>query len=77
MFYNSTYQLGGLPATEGNGIVSLVPRTEWCSVDGNDASLHECLGTHQLVVAGIVDHIDDSGLAGHSYNRDKTCNIFM
>merc|ERR1719167_1093836 len=52
-----------LPA-ERRGVVGLVPLTEWRRVDGNDGVLDEGLGTHQLVVAGVVDGIDDTRFTG-------------
>ena len=52
-----------LPA-ERRGVMGLVPLTERRRVDGNDGVLDERLGTHQLVVAGVVDGIDDTRFTG-------------
>lgn len=67
----NTYHLDALLATQVLGVVGLVPGTEWCSIDQHDAILHQRLGTHQLVVRGIVDHIDNTSLAGAIYGRPK------
>ena len=44
--------------------MGLVPLTERRRVDGNDGVLDEGLGTHQLVVAGVVDGVDDASFTG-------------
>ena len=44
--------------------MSLIPGTEWGGVDGDNAALHESLGSHQLVVASIVHDINDTCLSG-------------
>lgn len=41
--------------------MGFVPLSEWCRVDHDDTILHESLCSDELVVAGIVDNIDDSG----------------
>lgn len=43
--------------------MGLVPLPVWKAVDEDDAVLHQGLGSDQLVVGGIVDHINDPGLA--------------
>lgn len=43
--------------------MSLIPLPVWEAVDEDDAVLHQGLGSDQLVVGGIVDHVDDPGLA--------------
>lgn len=58
-----TYQLGSLLASQRSGVVSLIPLPEWKAVNKDDAVLHQGLGSDQLVVGGIVDHINDPGLA--------------
>lgn len=58
-------ELSAFLMTEGEGIVSLVPLSEGCSVDNDDGVLHQSLGTDQLVVASIVDDVDDPRLAGN------------
>ena len=52
-----------LPA-ERRGVMRLVPLTERRRVDGNDGVLDEGLGTHQLVVASVVDGVDDASFTG-------------
>ena len=44
--------------------MGLVPLSEGCGVDLNDAVLHQCLGTDELIVAGIVDYVQDTAFAG-------------
>ena len=51
-----------LPA-DRRGIVRFVPLTERRGVDGDDGVLDEGLGSDQLVVAGVVDGVDDTRLA--------------
>ena len=40
------------------------PLTEGGSIDDDDGVLDEGLGPDQLVVASVVDNVDDPGLAG-------------
>lgn len=42
--------------------MSLIPLPVGKAVDEDDAVLHQGLGSDQLVVGGIVDHINDPGL---------------
>lgn len=42
--------------------MTLIPLPVWEAVDEDDAVLHQGLGSDQLVVGGIVDHVDDPGL---------------
>ena len=44
--------------------MSLVPLSEWDGVDLNNSTLGQSLCTDQLVVARVVDDVDDSGLSG-------------
>jgi len=55
-------QFDSLLPAERRGVMSLVPLAEGRSVDGDDGVLDERLSTHQLVVAGVVDGIDDTRL---------------
>lgn len=64
ILHKHTYQLDSLLATELQGVVVLVPASERRTVDEDDAVLHQRLGSHQLVVGGVVHHIDNTGLAG-------------
>ncbi|TNN88550.1 hypothetical protein EYF80_001333 [Liparis tanakae] len=52
-----------LAVVTGSGKVCLIPLPEGKAVDEDDAVLHQGLGSDQLVVGGIVDHINDPGLA--------------
>ena len=51
-----------LPA-DRRGVMRFVPLTERRGVDGDDGVLDEGLGSDQLVVAGVVDGVDDTRLA--------------
>ena len=44
-------------------VVLEVPLSEGVGIDGDNGILHESLGSHKLVVGGIVDDVEDSGLA--------------
>jgi len=56
-------KLDALLPAERRGVVRLVPLTERGGVDGNDGVLDESLGSHELVVAGVVHGVDDTRLA--------------
>ena len=58
-----SYQLS-LLAAERNCVMGLIPGTEWGGVDGDNAAFYESLGSHQLVVTGIVHDINDTSLSG-------------
>jgi hypothetical protein len=55
--------LGALALAKGLTVVGLVPLAEGSSIDLDDGRLDKGLSTDELVVAGIVDNIDDTGLA--------------
>ena len=57
-------QLGALLAAQRRGVVALVPLPEGGRIDDDDGVLDEGLGSHQLVVAGVVDDVNDPGLPG-------------
>merc|ERR1719278_142494 len=57
-------ELCALLAAQGQREVRLVPLSEGGGVDNDDSVLDEGLGPDQLVVGGIVDDVDDPGLAG-------------
>ena len=57
--------------SNGHGIMSLVPLTEWGSVDGDDGVLDESFRPHQLVVAGVVDGVDDTRLTGDRFRTPR------
>ncbi|GMR37206.1 hypothetical protein PMAYCL1PPCAC_07401, partial [Pristionchus mayeri] len=56
-------ELDSLLAANRLGIVGLVPLTERNGIDGDDGVLHKGLRADELVVGGVVDSIDDTGLA--------------
>lgn len=66
---NLIYLLGGLLEAQNNTVVLLVPLTEGSGVNLDDGVLHQGVGADQLVVAGVVDHTQDTGLAGNSCTK--------
>jgi len=56
--------LGSLLDSDGASVVGLVPLLERVGVDEDNGSLHEGLGTHELVVGGVVVYVKDPDLAG-------------
>ena len=56
-------QLYSLLATDGQGVVRLVPLAERRRIDGDDGVLDERLGSDQLVIAGVVNGVDDTRLS--------------
>jgi hypothetical protein len=56
--------LGLPPAAEGSTVVCLVPLSEWSSIDLDDGGAGQGVGTDELVVGGVVDDTDDTGLLG-------------
>uniref|UniRef100_A0A6G5A2U5 Putative secreted protein n=1 Tax=Rhipicephalus microplus TaxID=6941 RepID=A0A6G5A2U5_RHIMP len=56
-------QLGTLLAPQGQCVVGLVPLPEGGGINHDDGILHKGLGSDELVVARIVDHVNDTGLA--------------
>jgi hypothetical protein len=53
-----------LAGTNGGGVVRLIPLAERGSIDLDDGVLDQGTGTDQLVVGGVVDNSNDTGLAG-------------
>ena len=53
----------GLLDVKVDAIVIDIPLREGSGVDLDDAVLDESVGSHQLVVGGIVDDVKDTGLA--------------
>ena len=45
-------------------IVEPLPLSEGGSIDDNNGVLDESLSSHQLIVSGVVDNVDDPGLSG-------------
>lgn len=60
--------LGGLGSSllQGSGVVLLVPLLERSSVDLNDGTLDQSVGSDQLVASSIVSDTNDTGLASNS-----------
>jgi hypothetical protein len=57
--------------TNLNSVVGLVPRFERVSINEDNSSLHQGLGTDQLVVGGIVDDIQDTNLASANFGTPR------
>ena len=49
------------------GVVLFEPGLEGRSIDGNNTTLHDGVGTHEFVVGSVVDNVQDLGLGGESY----------
>ena len=47
--------LAGLLATKGDRVVVLIPATEGGSINQNDGSLNQCLGSYKFVVGSVVN----------------------
>lgn len=58
-----THQLRILLSPQRQGIVALVPLPERRRINNNDCIFHQGLGAHQLIVASVVDHVNDTRLA--------------
>jgi hypothetical protein len=56
--------LGLPPAAEGLAVVGLVPLTEGSGIDLDDGGLGEGVCADKLVVGGVVDDTNDTGLLG-------------
>ncbi len=57
------YQLCPFLAAQWNGVVGFIPLPEGCAVHQNNAVLHQGLGSHKLIVGGIVHNVNDPGFA--------------
>merc|ERR1712002_236001 len=60
-------QFDTLLTSKRDGIVSLIPLTERCGVNLNNATLYQSLGTYILIVRGVVNHINDTSSAGNCF----------
>jgi hypothetical protein len=61
---NLLTSLGLPPAAEGGAVVGLVPLSEGGGVDLDDSGAGQGVGADKLVVGGVVDDTDDTGLLG-------------
>ena len=68
---NLANQLCALLAPQGQSVVGLVPLTEGGRINDDDGILHKGLGTDELVVGGVVDNVDDTGLPGAGWLKGK------
>jgi hypothetical protein len=59
----------GLLNTNLDTIVLFVPGLERSGINLDDGVLHQSLGTHQLVVGGVVHNIKDTSLVGGDYHN--------
>ena len=53
------------------GVVLLEPGLEGGGIDLDNASLHDGVGTHELVVGGVVHNVQDLSLGGESYKSHR------
>ena len=69
--FSGALNIKGRIARQQQLIVEPLPLSEGCSIDDYDGVLHESFGSDQLVVAGIVDNINDPGLAGNGFRTPR------
>src|SRR5690554_1358057 len=60
-----------LAGTNGGGVVSLVPLAERGGINLDDGVLDQGTGTDQLVVRGVVDNGNDTGLARDGFGTPR------
>ena len=58
-------------------VVSVDVVNEWGSIDEDDTVLNEGLGSDKLIVSGVVDGIDDSGLSGESFGSPGEVTVVV
>lgn len=63
--------LGLAPAAEGLAVVGLEPLSEGRGIDLDDGGLGEGVGADKLVVGGVVDDTDDTGLLGDALGAPR------
>ena len=68
MFSKLTYQFYALLSAKWCSIVGLVPLSEWGGVNLYNGILHQSLSSHQFVIAGIVNYVNDARLSGLGLN---------
>ena len=59
----TSHQFCALLFAERQSVVGLVPCSERRTVDADDTILDKCLRSNQLIVAGIVQDVNDTCLA--------------
>jgi len=57
----------GLLDTNLDTVVLFVPGTEWRGIDLNNRVLDKSLGSHQLVIGGVVNNVKDTSLSGGDF----------
>lgn len=62
-----TYLLSSLLLAEHNTVVCLIPLSERCGINLDDAVLDQCVGTNVFVVGGVVGNQQDTCLASNGY----------
>ncbi len=64
---------GGLSLLDANlnSIVRLIPRFEGMGINKNNGTLHQGLGTDQLVIGSIVYHIQDTDLTSADFGTPR------
>lgn len=60
-----------------HSIVGFVPGLEGMGINNDDGSLDQSLGTDQFIVGGIVDHIQDTDLAGADFGTPRKVSAFQ
>ena len=66
---------GLLLDTDLNAVVLLVPLFERSGINLHNGVLHQSLGTHKLVVGGVVDDIQHTDLAGHRLGTPREVTV--
>ena len=56
------------------GVVLFEPGLERRGIDGNNAALHNGVGTNEFVVGSVVDNVEDLCLGGESYKSTRLHN---
>lgn len=67
-FFFST--LNVLLLTQGLTVVSFVPLLEWSSIDLDNSSLGQGVGSNQFIVRWMVDDTSNSGLSGDTFCKE-------
>lgn len=74
--WKDTHQFSTLLAPNWQDVVSFIPLTVRGCVNNNDRILHQSLGAHQLIAAGVVHNVNDTGLASDALRAPcKVANV--